>query len=99
MSAVEVKKELPEGCMSMTEEPTYPYGTQLRLEDDLLESLNLGAVTVGQEFMVRGIVVATATSSYDDGEGVENCVSVQFTMIEMKADNAADRVDRMYGGK
>jgi hypothetical protein len=99
MSSVEVKKELPDGCSSITEEPHYPYGTQLRLENELLESLNLGTVAVGQEFMIRGIAVATSTSNYDDGEGVESCISLQFTMIEITPDNATDRVDRMYGDK
>ena len=99
MGAVEVKKELPEGCTSMTEEPSYPYGTSLRLENDMIESLGIGDLQVGQEVMVRGVAVVTATSNYDDGEGVEKCVNLQFTLIEATPDSASDRVSRMYGEK
>lgn len=99
MAAIEVKKEMPEEGMALTSEPSYPYGTSISLHDELLESLNLGEVTVGQEFMLRGIVAVTAVSSYDDGEGTERCVSLQFKMMDLTPDSAKDRVDRMYGDK
>lgn len=95
---VKIEKESHESNLCC-EGDYYPYGTELRFEDEMIERLGLGNLAPGDEVEVRAH--AFVASTYDrnsvDGEGHKS-VEVQLTSIKIKRAES-DRAEVLYGSK
>ena len=86
------------------EEPAYPYGLKIRLEDEELDKLGLALPTVGSVLTITCQVTvvsvrqeAEANPEPDDKGGMERCVEMQITDMDVGAKPAATRESRLYG--
>lgn len=98
---VEIKKEKYEdGCCAPLNNPSYPYGTSLNLRDDLIDDLNVSALSVGDIVEVRSLAVVTSKSEREDGDVVDSeshkNIDLQLTHIVIKRENQ-DRMKTLYG--
>lgn len=84
----------------------YPYGLQLRLEDDEIKKLGCGDCQVGDEVHIMCIAKVTGKNSDDTTKGVRSSMSMQIQ--KMKVMDKAPKSDmqkimsgekRTYTGK
>lgn len=79
--------------------PLYPYGTELRLEDEQLTLLGITALPpVGTKFAVIAIAEVVDTSARENKEGKENCLSLQITDMQLDAtgESFGEKADKFY---
>ena len=98
---VEVKKERYDDDCCISADSHYPYGTQLNLEDELLEDLGGEALAVGDVVEVRALAVVTSKSERQDqdenGANSEKSVRLQMTQLKLDRSTDQDRVKQLYG--
>lgn len=72
-------------------EPQYPWGLQIRLEDDSLTKLGIKTLPdVGGEFHLTVVAtVQSATESKMASGRVDRCVCLQITMMEVDLEESA----------
>jgi hypothetical protein len=96
MTPKEAKEEMT--CESTPRE--YPYGLEIRLDDDSMGKLGMTAPPpVGTEMMVMAKVVVTSASQYQNqGSDAEMSCCLQITEMEMApATNNTDHAKNLYG--
>lgn len=79
--------------------PVYPYGTELRLEDEQLALLGITALPpVGTKFAIIGIGEVIDTSARENKDGKENCMSLQITDLQLDAtgESFSDKANNFY---
>jgi hypothetical protein len=81
---------------------SYPYGTELTLEDDLYDALNIANLSVDDEVTVIARAKVSRKSEHNveaSGNNVSRnskSMSIQITELEVKS-GEDDRVKKLYG--
>ena len=91
------KKNGGEDTAPMDESP-YPYGLSINLDEESMEKLGIGPMSVGSE--VKFIASAKVTSvSEHESEGSEKTENMTLQITEMDIDMAhdSDVAERFYG--
>lgn len=96
----EERKEQTE-VMAM-DEPQYPYGLCIDLDDDTLAKLgitSLPAVGTAIQFTARAVVKSTSSNQYEGSEP-ESRMSLQLTDMEIgdASRSTSDSATALYGG-
>jgi len=99
-TAEEIREMAPSS--ETTNEPQYPYGLSIDLDDGSLEKLGITALPkVGTEMMVTARCVVKSVSSYDtQGGEAESRVCLQITDMDIgQTENAQNdkRATMLYG--
>lgn len=85
------------------EEPRYPWGLEIQLESDELETLGLSHDTlpkIGQTIPLSAIARVTAIRlERMQGEDSEACLTLQIEQLELNAGPGPSIAERMYGPK
>lgn len=92
----EKKSEYAEGG----DMPKYPWGLEIRLEDEELEKLKLGMMPVGTEvtFIAKAAVTAVRENETEDGK--DRCLTLQIRSMEFPGrDNSDEIAEKMYGSE
>jgi len=81
----------------------YPYGTSLRFEDGLIESLNIGGLAVEDIVEIRAFGFVEnkheSSNSTKDGGGHESkSIGIQITGLKIKRKVEDDIVKQLYKG-
>lgn len=92
----EIKKSTQSNAVTCCDGNDYPWGTQLRLEDDLIEDLGVGALSPGDVVEVRGFAVVQSKSEHADKDNSEKSMSLQMTFLKVKREED-DRAKQLYG--
>ncbi len=84
------------------EEPMYPYGLCLRLEQDQMEKLSITTLpSVGTEMTITAKVFVKGTSAYETQGGKDMSMDLQITDMEIGASDKAPTAERsatlLYG--
>lgn len=98
----EAAKEYTLGA-EVNDEPQYPYGLRLDLNDDSLEKLGITALPkVGTEMTITAKVKVTSVSAYDSQGGApEQNVCLQITDMEIgnsQVERNNSAANALYGG-
>lgn len=80
--------------------PVYPYGLEVRLDNDALEKLGIELPEVGTEMLLIAKVKVTGASSNESENGKNRSVSLQITdmCLEDDAKAAKDYATKLYDG-
>jgi hypothetical protein len=84
------------------EEPMYPYGLCIRLEQDQMEKLSITTLpSVGTEMTITAKVFVKGTSAYETQGGKDMSMELQITDMEIGASDNAPTAERsatlLYG--
>lgn len=96
----EERKARSEPSSMVGEQDQYPYGLQVRLDNDSLEKLGEELPEVGETYVLIAKVKVTATSSHDTAGGGKNR-SCELQITSMCLEEASDgkaAADKLYGG-
>lgn len=95
---VKIKKESSSspGLNCCSDGEYYPYGTSLNLEDDVIDELGIGALTVGDVVEVRGYAFVDSKSEHSDKEHTSKSIRLQMTSIKVNRETD-DRIKQLYG--
>lgn len=92
MSAEEAKEETQP---SVAEAPKYPWGLNIRLDDDAMAKLGLSTLEVGSEVMIVAKAKCTSCSSREvQGGDSESSCELQITDMSVAASSSAE--DALY---
>lgn len=75
----------------------YPWGTELRLEDELLSELGIESLAPGDVVEVKGFAFVSQKSEHADKDNSEKSLSLQMTFIKVKREED-DHAKQLYGG-
>lgn len=95
----EERSEYPDTVMA--NQPLYPWGLSIQLDDDTLKKLGLKLPNLDQviEFKCRAQVIAV-NSRKDGNDEDESSVSLQITDMELVENDSGDRAaKKLYGDK
>lgn len=95
---VKIEKKSHGSMLSPTDE-YYPYGTSLNFEDDMVDSLGLSGVKVGDMVEVKGYAKVESVSERSDEEGSSKNVGLQLTSVSVSTGEKKSAVDQMYGSE
>lgn len=94
---VKIKKESHnDNAVCCSDGDYYPYGTGLSFEDDMIDSLNVGSLAVGDVVAVRGFAFVDSTSENASKEGSSKSLRLQMTSVALHRETD-DRVKQLYG--
>lgn len=82
------------------ERPAYPWGTEIRLEDELVDRLfgdELPDVETTMDMVAR-VTVSGASTSQSQGGAMRRSVSLQITDMAIRAEQV-DPAEKLCGGK
>lgn len=82
------------------DEPPYPYGLQLRLNEEDMKKLGIGIMPTGSEVNITAKTIVTSTAEYDsiDQEESNNAdMSLQITNMTVDMKHDSDVAGRFYG--
>jgi len=96
MPGVKISKERFDGLGS-EDETYYPYGTSLDFEDDLVDSLKLDSLSVGDVVEVRALAVVTSKSERESEGDSSKSVGIQLTEIGIYPEGESDNAEKLYG--
>jgi len=92
-----VEEKSCEPCM--VEKPKYPYGLELRLEEESLKKLGIKELPpIGKYVMITARAEVVATSAYESKQGGENrCLSLQIQELGVEAEkNKKSAAESLY---
>lgn len=95
---IQIKKE-NEGHMldCCSDGQHYPYGTSLRLEDDLIESLGIGGLAVEDIVEIRAVGFVENKHENSSVNGHESkSISIQITGLKIKRKVEDDVIKQLY---
>ena len=95
---VKIKKESSSsaGMTCCSDGAYYPYGTNLNLEDNIVEELEAGNLAVGDVVEVRGYAFVDRKHESSSTEGSSKSVGLQMTSIKLNRETD-DRAIQLYG--
>ena len=94
---VKISKESSSGSdVCCSDGAYYPYGTGLNLENDLVDDLDAGSLSVGDVVEVRGYAFVESKSERSDKDGANKTLGLQLTSLSLKRESD-DRVKVLYG--
>lgn len=94
---VKIEKVPYDDCCVPGGSSHYPYGTELRLENEVVDKLDIGALKPGDVVEVRGVAVVETISQHADGKKSNKSVSMQLTEVAISR-QAPDRAVQLYQG-
>lgn len=101
MKTVKIEKQLMPDFEGNDDSKMYPYGTSLRIQDDLVDKLGLSNINTGDKISIKGLALITSKSSYetDNDNEVEKSITIQFTDISVDTESVKnqDRLKILYG--
>lgn len=65
------------------DEPRYPYGLEISLDNDALDKLGIELPEAGEQFMILGVGPVTRVSQTDNKRGKDRSLSIQLQKIEV----------------
>ena len=74
----------------------YPYGTELTIENGLVDELDAGNLAVGDVVEVRGYAFVDSKSEHSNKEGSDKSIRLQMTSMKLDRETD-DRVKQLYG--
>lgn len=74
----------------------YPFGTQLRFEDEMIEELEAGNLAVGDIVEIRAFAFVDSKSEHIDTDSSSKHLSIQLTTIKLRREDS-DRAEQLYG--
>ena len=77
--------------------PQYPYGTELRFDEDLIASLGIENLNVGDEVTVMGVAKVTSKSENShesEGQTAHTDKHIEIQLIEVAVNSTQDTPDR-----
>lgn len=96
-AASEEREEL----VGQTEAPSYPYGLELHLENDAIDTLELAALpSVGQTMFLQARVSVTSVSEHESehSEGKRRSIGLQITDMALGPDGEGpSQAERLFG--
>jgi hypothetical protein len=93
----EIKKELPSGCCSITQQPEYPWGTRLNFTNDMVTQLGLDKIDVGTKVMITAEAVIVGKTVNEGSNETHRDISIQLTAVMVNPDRSDnDRVTKLY---
>jgi len=101
LSAKESKAMTEPASPSANDGPRYPWGLQLRLDNESIEKLGLaGLPDTGATLMVHARAIVTETSERDSQDGGKRrTLEIQITDLAIEAEpNEGERAKTLYGG-
>lgn len=87
---------------ALVDRPEYPWGLQLRLDEEAIAKLGIDLPEVGKDLMIVARVNVTSVSSHDSATGGKNRgIELQITDMCLEADTGEGgaAADKLYGGK
>lgn len=78
------KKDLNEVGPASSEGPNYPWGTRLQFEDDIVEKLGLGKLSVGDKVEITGVGEVTEISQRESGKSKSRRVEIQIQRVAVE---------------
>ena len=93
----EIKKEAGGTDVTASSDSHYPWGTSISLETEMVDSLGVSALSVGDVVEVRAFAVVERKSEHEDGDGVDKSMCIQLTQLKVNRTNS-DAADELYGG-
>lgn len=94
---VKIKKESSSmGVTCCSDENHYPWGTSLSFDDDLVDDLDLGNLSVGDVVEVRGYAFVDSKSERSSKEHTSKDVRLQMTSMKITRETD-DAVKQLYG--
>jgi hypothetical protein len=98
LSKKEAKEEAP--CATPDDQPRYPYGTSLYLDEDSLKKLGMEEMpSVGTEFPLMAIAKVTGTSERETQDGSRKTLDLQITKMAIGSDDKPTGVAKKLYGK
>lgn len=85
----------------LTQDPEYPYGLIIRLDEEALKKLGIEGCEPGDKYKITAeAVVKTENDSIDSKGERETEVGLQITAMAMEHEGAshAEAVQKLYGG-
>lgn len=78
-------------CGGDPEQPAYPYGLSISLNDETLAKLGITALPQpGTRMMLQAVAEVTNTSQYENQDGKDRSISLQITDMDLAQDASAD---------
>lgn len=94
---IKIKKESNGSLLSTSSDgSSYPFGTSLHLQDELLEELSMDGLGVGDVVEVRAFAFVDSKSEHSDKDSSEKSIRLQLTSIELRRDDS-DKAQQLYG--
>lgn len=89
-------------CSHGPNDKHYPWGTNLRFEDDLVDELGIAALAAGDTVEIRAVAFVESKSEHksdttESGEHSEKSISLQLTQVRVSRESA-DHATQLYGG-
>lgn len=78
--------------------PVYPYGLELRLDNDALEKLGIDPPEVGESLTLTAKVSVTSCSSNQTESGKNQSCSLQITDMALGETGGKSAADTLYDG-
>ena len=91
ISPEEREKKMPLMAAELGDQPIYPYGLSLCLDDSILEKLDLeGDCEVGDYIHLFALCKVTSVSKNDTGDGEKTRVELQITHMGVESEDEED---------
>lgn len=81
------------------DQPEYPYGLEIHLDDQSLSKIDLGDKKVGDVCMFMIKTKITSINERDDEKGTNRSMSLQITDMDKANVGPSDVADRWYSSK
>jgi hypothetical protein len=97
LSKKEAKDEAP--CEIPADQPRYPYGTSLYLDEDSLKKLGMEEMpSVGTEFPIMALAKVTGTSERETQDGSRKTLDIQLIKMGVGGDEKpTGAAKKLYG--
>ena len=77
------KRKKSSGCEVACDEPRYPYGLEISLDNDAIKQLGIELPEAGEQFILVGVGPVTRVSQTDNKRGKDRSFSIQLQKIEV----------------
>ena len=86
MVSTKLPKRKPENApvLGAVDEPRYPYGLELRLEDEVLKRLGMPLPKVGTQMKIQAVGSVTSVRENKDRRHEKRSVEIQIEMIDVQ---------------
>lgn len=94
------KKKPDEDMIDAGDLPPYPYGLQLRLNEEDMKKLGIDTMPTGTEVTIKASTTVTSTAEFDyiDEDETNNAnMTLQITDMEIDKIHDSDVAKRFYG--
>lgn len=96
MVKINKQSDPSDGMVHCSDGEHYPYGTSVNFSDDMVDSLGVDKLAVGDVVEVRGYAFVDSRYEHTDTEKARKSISFQFTSIKVSREQD-DRAKMLYG--